>query len=302
MSELLVVGIDQLTEEMEIFDLSLLKDGEDLQTAKVLSFRAGHAAGVKYRKDTVFGDVLITAGTVSYLYSYPSGEVLWSTDKSGNNSHSVEILPSGNILIANSTGNDVRLFYTSALLTGDAETEQTFVSYPYGCTHGLLYDPVYECLWVYGEWGLEAWRVVGDGLDQRLEPIEGKKWSIQDYNNSGHDVAPDRTDSRYLFCTPNSGVLRFDKETGTFDRTFSNEAGLTENHLRCFAQTPDGICFYTESNLGKGRSWEGWWKASWLTDRITMVRPLPEGGYEKVEYPSDRAAFYKCRDLTGTYL
>ncbi len=300
---MLVVGNDQLQERMVIYDLSRIPEGGMLEQGEVQSFPSGHAAGMKYRENTVFGDVFLTAGSISSMISYPSGEVLWSTDQPGSNTHSVELLPGGNIVLANSTGNDIRLFHTSALLQGDRETAATFDVYPFGCTHGVLYDPVYECLWVIGEWDLAAYRIVGEGVSQTLEPIEGKKWSLAEYGNSGHDLSPDLTDSRYLFCTPARGVLRFDKETGTFDRSFSDGTSLQSYSFKSFTQTSDGTFVFTAPPCeGRRKLYEGWWKAPWCTDFIGTVRRLPDGGFEEKRYFADHSAYYKSRAFCGRYL
>ncbi len=295
----LVLGNDQRSERMVLYDLNRIPEDGTLEAGEIWSFPSGHAAGMKYRENTPFGDVLVTSGSISYMVSYSSGEILWSTDQPGNNTHSVEILPSGNLVLANSTGNDIRLFYTSALLQGDKETAATYVSYPFGCTHGVLYDPVYECLWVIGEWDLAAYRIVGEGTAQTIEPIEGKKWSLQEFGNAGHDLAPDLTDSRYLFCTPREGVLRFDKETGTFRRLFPDEILPP---FKSFTQAPDGTFVVTVPNHGKGRVWENWRKAGWCTDRICILQKSSDGTAVFREYPADEAAFYKSRAFYGRYL
>jgi len=299
----LVLGNDQMTGRMIVYDLNKIPENGALEDGEIWSFPSGHAAGVKLRENTVFGDVLLIGGSVGYMVSYPSGEVLWSTNDPGNNTHSVEILPGGNLLLANSTGNDIRLFFTSALLTGDKEKAATYVSYPFRCTHGLLYDPVYECLWVIGEWELAAYRIVGEGVDQRIEPMEGKTYSLEPFGNAGHDLSPDLFDSRYLYCTPARGALRFDKETGTFDQSFSEGTRLQTYSYRSFTQMPDGSFVYTSSSPeGRRNQFEGWWKGSWCTDYIGVVRPQPDGSRKEFRYYSDKLAFYKARAFCGRYL
>ncbi len=299
----LVIGNDQMAEHMTVYDLGKIPEDGSLEDGAVWSFPSGHSAGVKYRENTVFGDVMLFGGSRSYMVSYPSGEILWFTDCSGNNTHSVEILPGGNLVFANSTGNDLRLFRTSALLTGDKETAATYTSYPFGCTHGVLYDPVYECLWVIGEWDLAAYRIVGQGTEQTMEPIEGKSYSLKPFGNAGHDLSPDLLDSRYLYCTPASGVLRFDKETGAFDTSFADGTPLQSYSFKSFTQFPDGTYVYTAPYCnGRRRMLEDWWKGSWCTDFIGVLRHLPDGSRQETRYFADVAAFYKCRALCGRYL
>ena len=294
-----ILGNDQWGEQAAVYDLDLLQEGDPLEKGEIWTFPCGHFAGLKYRESTPFGNVILTGGTVSYMVAYPSKEVLWSTDQSGNNTHSVEILPSGNIVLANSSGNDIRLFRTSALLTGDTETAKTFVSYPFFCTHGVLWDPVYQCLWVYGDHDLAAWRVVGEGVDERLEPIEGKQYSLLEFGNSGHDIWPDLTDSRYLYCTPRAGVLRFNKETGEFEECFLQEKG----HYKAFSQNADQSFFFANSDKHyRQRDLTGWWKEDWCVDHVGILRFSEDGTAEETRIYAEQAAFYKVRAFYGKYL
>ena len=65
-------------------------DGENLDNNEVWSFQptapeadnGGGMSGVKYREDTVFGDVVIVCASRGYagIVSYPEGEVLWDPE------------------------------------------------------------------------------------------------------------------------------------------------------------------------------------------------------------------------------
>ena len=296
----LILGNDQWNGQVSVYDLGLLRDGDSLEKGEIWSFPCGHYAGLKYRENTPFGDVILTGGTMSYMVSYPSKEVLWSTDQSGNNTHSVEILPSGNIVLANSTGNDLRLFRTSALLAKDRETARTYTSYPFFCTHGVLWDPVYQCLWVYGDNDLAAWRVVGEGVDERLEPIEGKIYSLAAFGNAGHDLVPDPADPRYLYCTPRNGVLRFNKETGTFESHLLREMG----HFKAFFPAEDGSYFLFANNdkSKHRRDLSSWWKGDWCVDHVGILRFSEDGTVLETRIYAEKAAFYKVRSFYGRYL
>lgn len=297
----LIIGNDQMTECMVIYNLDNVPEDGYLEQGVVTSIHSGHAAGIKYRENTVFGDVILIGGDTSYLVSYPSGKVLWSTTQAGNNTHSVEILPGGNLVFANSTGCDIRLFYTSALLNGDEQTAGTYSSYPFEETHGVLWDPVYERLWAFGDVALSSYRLIGDGADQRLEL--DKVYPIAAYGNAGHDLSPDLTDSRYLYCSPRFGVLRFDKETGTFDPSVLEGTYLQTVHLKSFSQATDGSFVFTVPNRTYARrTLEGWWKRSWCTDHIGVLRRLPDGTFQETRYYAENSAYYKSRAFCGRYL
>lgn len=156
---------DQLTERVTLYDTERMQ-GTALDSGEIWSFPAGHTAGLKYREETVFGDLVLIAGSVCRMVSYPSGETVWETSQGGKNSHSIEILPSGNLIIANSDGNHLRFFTTSALKTGG---EITFREYPLTDAHGVLYDPKYRLLWALGKEELAAFRILGESTAETLE-------------------------------------------------------------------------------------------------------------------------------------
>lgn len=300
---LLIIGNDQRGERVTVYDVSRIPENGFLEHGEIASYPSDQAAGVKYRENTVFGNVLLIGGKFGYIVSYPSGKILWSTDQSGRNTHSVEILPGGNVVFANSSGNDIRLFHTSSLLSDNGNLSETYVSYPFEAAHGLLYDPVYECLWAIGRRALAAYRILGSGSTQTLEPREGWCWSLEEFGNGGHDLSPDLMDSRYLYCAPAKGILRFDKEKGTFDRSFSEGGPLQSYICKSFTQSCDGSFVYTSPYCeGRRKRYEGWWKSSWCTDFIGVLRRLPDGTWEESRYFAEEAAFYKARAFCGRYL
>lgn len=294
----LLLGNDQFSERVVVYDLQLLQKDDPLEKGEIWSVASGHVSTVKYRENTVFGDVVLTGGYDSRIFSYPSGEMIWSTKQSGNNTHAVEILPSGNLVFVNSTGNDLRLFRTSALLTGDKQTAATFESYPFYGTHGVLWDPVFECLWVLGDCDFAAYRVVGQGADERLETIEGKSLSLVPYGDGGHDLMPDLTDSRYLYCSVRDGILRVDKQTLAVEHLLQGTG-----HYKAFAQMEDGsFCFIHPDKAFRRRDLSGWWKQSWCADNVGLLHFAQDGTPVVERIYAQTAAFYKIRPLYGKYL
>lgn len=300
-----LLGNDQMSETVILYDLDALlnlPDGDVLDQAAVRAFPSGHVADVRRRENTVFGDVLLIGGDTTSLYSFEGGTLLWSTSNAGNNTHAAEILPSGNIVTVNSTGNDIRLFRTSALLRGDVETAATYVSYPFYCTHGVLWDPAYDCLWVLGGSELAAYRLVGEGVDQILEEIPERRYALQDFGTSdGHDLAPDLSDPRYLLITVAKYACRFDKEAETTVLSLPDDGLIPSIHLKSLSMDEDGSLIYTFANHGIGRSWQNHWMASWLTDTIHVVLRNADGSATLRKFSSATAGFYKCRSCYGKY-
>lgn len=301
MEPLLILANDQYRREMTVFDLARVGDSGILEEGKILSLPTRHVSGMQFRRNTVFGDVLLVCGQGVQMLAYPSGEVLFDLPSCGQNPHAVELLPGGNLIVANSTGCDFRLYNTSALLRDGVGSEE-FRSYPCLRTHGVLWDPAYDRLWVLGAESLAAYRTVGEGADQYLEPIEGSERSLAEFENGGHDLAPHDSDPRYLYCTPRFGVLQFDKETGLFSRPYPSFAPVSSCHCKAFSRFPDGSFLYVTASLQDHPAFQGWRNAAWCTDRVHHFRIGSDGSVTEREYRSLTGAFYKVRVLNGEYL
>lgn len=287
---------DQLTERVTLYDTERMQ-GTDLDSGEIWSFPAGHTAGLKYREGSVFGDVILIAGLTCQMVSYPSGEILWKTEKGGKNSHSIELLPSGNLIIANSDGNSLRFFTTAALKSGG---EISFTDLPLQGAHGVLWDPEYGLLWALGHASLTAYRICGTGREESL--AEAVSVPLPTDWPGGHNLSPDLTDKEALWVSTNRGLLRFQKETQTFSPEFSGAEALPSSFLKSLDNDPKGRFLYCASNFGTDRPWKDWWKASWLSDRITVLTKSGTEGFCKTELISEKGAFYKCRLFFERYL
>ena len=295
----LVIANDQIKERAVVYDLDLYEEGDVLEDLEVWSVDTGHAAGVKYREDTVYGDVVIVAGSVSAIYKYPSKEVVWSTSNPGNNTHSIEILPSGNIVLANSTGNSLRMFYASAVL--EDGPSQRFVDYELKGAHGVLWDPEYDVLWALGGYELVAYSVSGSGTNEKLSKISGMGCDISDLGY-GHDLQPDFTDTRYLFFTAGN-VYRFDKETNKAGG-FPHSASMQLPEIKGFSNNPNDKYFSTGPLGGAGKFFADSWKEEWLTDTIIFYTKKAMRGKITIVTTAiyaESSAFYKVRSFYGKY-
>lgn len=292
-----VLAIDQIKERAVIYDLDAYQEGDTLEDLEIWSLPIGHAGGIKYREDTVFGDVIIVAGSKSAIYEYPSGKELWSTINPGNNPHSIEILPSGNVVIANSTGNSIRLFAASSVLKGDVGGGQRHIDYPAHGAHGVLWDPEYDVLWVLGG-ELRAYGVYGSGVDEKLTKVNGMGCGVE----FGHDLQPDMLDSRYLYVTAGK-VYRYDKENDRIE-DFPYSVAMQFGEIKGFSHNQNNKYFSTGPLGGAGKFFEGHWKASWLTDTIYFYAQKVSNGrivISKTVLVSEESAFYKVRALCGQY-
>lgn len=292
----LVMACDQLNDRIVVYDMDLLEPGDDLELAKVWEVPAGYCADMKFREDTVFGDVVITAGGTSTIFNYETKEVIWATDNPGNNPHAVEILPDGDIVIANSTGGTVRHFNTSALVN-DKNAKVDYTDHELVGAHGLVYDPEYECLWALGNSELFAYTIMGDF---NLMKIAGH--TLPEKNQSGHDLSADLTNTRYLYLTSVT-VLRFDKEEEEFQESFPQHEKLTHDYTTGFGNNPGNNFFFIWGTYSReGEKWEKQNIGEWCSDVIHFGTWKNNGRLLSVkEYETHTSAFYKTRPFYGKY-
>ena len=296
-----VMACDQQTGRIIVYDIDLIEPGDDLDDAIIWTYNSGYAAGLKFREDTVFGDVILIAGHDSRIVSYPEGEVIWSTTNPGNNPHSIEILPSCNIVIANSTGGTLRFFYASALLEGQKQGAQRFFEKELYGAHGVLWDPEYDVLWALGNDELVAYTVKGEGTEQTMNIINGMGARLPSGKTGGHDLAADLTDTGYLYLSGGKNVFRFDKEENRLIEKFPQYAKLTHENVKGYGNNLNGNFFFCYPNYGPGTDWEKDSKAEWCTDEIYFVYWKTENMMYIQRYVSSTAAFYKCRVFYGQY-
>lgn len=296
----MLMALDQLGERLVIYDLDAYEDGKTLDDLETFDIKVGHAAGLKYREDTVLGNVLLVAGTRTEIYSYPTGKRLWYTKTPGANPHSIEMLPSGNIVVASSSDGILRFFRTSALVDKNKDVAKTYSDYKLEDAHGVLWDPEYELLWALGAYELRAYKVKGEGSRERLEKVDMMSIKLPEGKYWGHDLSPDYTDTRYLYITVGSCVMRFDKEDQSLSEEFPNSDLLNRSEVKGFSNNPSGNFFATGETGGEGCEWKDWEKASWCTNTIYYYRANGET-LETIKLMTEKSAFYKARAFCGLY-
>ena len=305
--ENLVIACDQAHERVVVYDLEQY-DG-DLDRCEVWSFTPQFPArrclsGVKYRENTVFGDVVIIVASYGYagIVKYPSKEVVWQTASCGYNPHSVEILPSGNLVTASSTDGILRLYCTSALLTGDKTKADTYKQYSLVGAHGALWDPESQLLWAVGGPFLNGYAVSGEGVTEELVLMNGVGGSYPQ-SKGHHALSADLTDKNGLFIS-DATLIYYDQEKNIFSTSFKGSRFFT-NHadIKSFGNDAAGryILCATDDHTGKDLPWINESFASWCTNEIYCYTPNGKGGYKADKYVSGTCAYYKALPFVGTY-
>ena len=296
----MLMAHDQLGERLVIYDLDAYENGKTLDDIETFAIGTGHAAGLKYRENTVLGNVILVAGSRSTILSYPSGKRIWYTSTPGSNPHSIEMLPSGNIVIASSSDGILRLFKTSALVDKNKDVAKAYTDYTLDDAHGVLWDPEYQLLWALGAYDLKAYRVEGTGTEEKLVEVPKMSLKLPESKYWGHDLSPDYTNTRYLYITVGACVLRFDKEELSLTEDFPNSDLINRSNVKGFSNNPSGNFFATGETGGEGCEWKDWWKAAWCTNTIYYYRANGEI-LEKFTLTTEKSAFYKARALCGRY-
>ncbi len=315
----MVIACDQTTGRIVVYDLDKY-DGKDLENCAVWDYapppksetvhRSKLVSGVKYRTGTVFGDVMIfvASGRYASIVTYPGKKVIWKDEwskkdvseknKGVNNPHSIEILPSGNTVVAGSTGNMIRIFYTSALVDDpDASVSDKSATFPLEDAHGVLWDPKYQCLWAIGGHELVSYKLSGSGTSETL--VKDKTYTLP--SPWGHDLSADALSKDHLWLTTGSSVYRFDKTKGTFTSNFEHYQALRKSAVKGFGNNVNGHFFFCYPNNGAGTSWSGQSFASWCTNTITYGYYNDSGAFKIKTCLSKSAAFYKVVAFRGEY-
>ena len=125
----------------------------------------------------------------------------------GGNTHSADILPDGNIAAASSTGGYITLFHTEE---GEVKPVGEPVRIEYLDTHGVVWDPWQDLLWILGRHELTGFRYTGTKAAPSLEkacvvPLPEKAFY-------GHDLTfvPG---TRTLFLSASAALFLFDTVT-----------------------------------------------------------------------------------------
>ena len=290
-----VIACDQAQNRVVLYDLSDC-DG-DPDACEKWSYAppypsAKNLSGVKYRRNTVYGDVMLIVASGGYagIVSYPEGKEIWHTDYCGNNPHSIEILPCGDVVTASSTGNELYFYPLSAGLCPDVP----HTVYAFDGAHGLLWDPDGEVLWAVGDTELRAYRTDQNGLTQ----IPGKGGQIP--CPYGHDLSCDRTDNGFLWVAGDPAVVRFDKKNNRFITDYDGHDVLSDTYIKGFGNNDRGNFVSCRSTGGAGMPWANLQIAGWCTPLIRLVRPTTNG-YEAFMYRSSTCAYYKVICFDGRY-
>ncbi len=299
-SEDMVIACDQSKGRVVVYDLKNYKDGDIIDDYEVWSYRPYAdpmtVSGVKYRENTVLGNIVMMVGSGgdAVVVSYPDKKMIWSNSDVGNNPHSIEILPDGNIACAASNGSTVRLYHTSDIQYGAYVSPNDYVEYSLSDAHGALWDPKNNILWALGAYELVTYKVEGENMSATL--VQTGSYPLPTY--WGHDLVADLNDNDYLWVTTGEAMYRFNKQTGEFDSAFDKSDVLNHNDIKGFGNNKNGNYFYVYPNSGTPEATKE--MDSWCSDRFYFVRNENED-IVLHSLLSETCEYYKVRTFYGMY-
>ncbi|GGD85104.1 DUF6528 family protein [Paenibacillus nasutitermitis] len=215
---------------------------------------------LKIRDNCVFGGrfaIVTDSAGLAAIVPYPAGNSKkWGLNVGGN-PQSAELLPNGNIAIAASQGNWVRV-YTSTLHSSSS----TYATYALPGARGVLWDPRGNVLWAVGDNHLVALLVDGS----RIAPVLTEYLKVTLPTVGGRDVQPVYGDVDKLWVPTNSAVYQYSKSANAFSTTYAGAAQMNRANVRG-----------TGSDLETGQAIQTVPKAgcssSWCTDTVDFFAP-----------------------------
>lgn len=174
-----------------------------------------------------------SGGTCAML-EYPSGKRLWATTKeSGNNPHSMELLPNGNIAVA-SSGGTLRVYAASQAGEAGQRYTETFLD----SAHGVEWDASARRLLATYYHGVKAYTV---GTADRPELTEDISLRADREWLCGHDLIAIPQKAGQYWITGSGGLWVYSVHTGRLCGEDTALAGVDGDfNIKSVDALPDG--------------------------------------------------------------
>jgi hypothetical protein len=235
--------------------------------------RSGRAwsnlSDVRFRSYGGRNTVLVTAsGGMAATVDYATRRVTWSQNVGGN-PHSMELLPSGAVVIASSAGR----------LTAYGKGRHTPHSVSFANAHAVLWNAATHRLWALGGTRLCSFAVTGTATSPRLT---GR--SCVAVPSGAHDLSPVYGSSTRLWFSTHSHVYRYDISRGTRSRA---PGYIDEASIKSVGNQPGGLVITSQATHGNS-------DGTWGTGNVWLYRQ--NGSYAGNRYRAG-AAIYKARPV-----
>lgn len=234
---------------------------EGFTSAEVSAWGGG--TDVKLRENGTWGGqwLAIADNSMAAIVSYPSGAKKWAkVFTGGENLHSAELLPNGDLALAASASGWVRVYSTSQSSAPPAQ-------YNLPGAHAVYWDPSMNVLWAVGDTELVALTLSGPENALKLEKFKIYTIPLTDGQLPyGHDVFPVYGNPDRLWVPVNWRVWQFDKATEIWvdSYTGSNTLFASGHEVKSVGTLPSGQIAYTYA-LQPTTDWD--------TDTVSFLNP-----------------------------
>lgn len=157
-------------------------------------------------------------------------KILFFANPAGN-PHSAELLPDGNIVVASSTGNTLKVYVYNPSKAYVASPAQTI---NVSDAHNVVWDAKRNCLWTASNNEILKFSYNGNRTAPELEQVAS--YALPGSNKNCHDLAPIYGEDA-LYVSSSTDVLRFDPQTHEF-----TSAGFRINvNVKSVSTGPEGF-------------------------------------------------------------
>lgn len=158
------------------------------------------------------------------VIAYPEGTPYWATSVGrGQNPHSIELLPDGNVAIAASTGGWLRIYTAS-----QGPRSSTYIEVDLHDAHGVHWDEERQLLWALGGNDLLAYRL--GGMPDAPTLTEVRRTALP--TPYGHDLTPVAANPDRLWITTGSQVYQYSINEDTFTQDYRGANQISRSGVK----------------------------------------------------------------------
>ena len=295
----LAAVMDQYNQRIDVIDLQ----GDNLDSAEtawswkpttalgfssLTNFNSPTDAKLRYSKSLKKYVVAVCSSRgFMGVVDFATGKNLWQgtiTDES--NPHSIDYLPNGNVAVAASIGDWIRVYAAS-----QGKTATTYAQVTLEGAHGVLWDDDRQLLWCLGTEEITAYKIGGTAAKPTLKEQTAYHVDFTDDIRSGHDLAPVYGNKDRLWITSKT-VYQYDIPSKSLVMTYDEEAVVDHNRVKGIGNFPDSntvvMVYPNETYLVHD------------SDRI-FVSMLEEGRFYGITHSHSTGAYYKVRTWISDY-
>ncbi len=219
------------------------------------------------------------------VVDFATGKKIWQVSLTGNpNPHAIEYLPNGNVAVAGSIGNWIRVYTASQGSTSSKYVEVTLAG-----AHGVLWDPDRKVLWCLGDEVITAYTIGGSAAAPTLTEVTKYRASVAGVN--GHDLAPVYGNKDRLWISSDS-IYQYDIPSKTFLLTYDYGGIISRAGVKGISNFPDS---HTTVHVFPNDTY-----LVHDSDRV-FVTLTDKGEFYGMTHSHDTGAYYKVRSWISAY-